>query len=146
MPLNRLSVNKLFCSAGIFTSDFVSHKLVYNLFKASIPAQTALFRELLPKIPVYQSLYFLKQFDCSWFFHGLKEQIKKFFRNLKKLLEICLLYRSLCCIVSCEVLKLVFCRLVLWSTIVIPAMGNTTQAATIKSSICVEACDELWDG
>jgi hypothetical protein len=69
----------------------------------------------------------------------------KIFRNLKKLLEICLPYRSLCCIVSCEVLKLLFCRLVLLLTKVISGLENTTLTAAIESSKCVEACDGLLD-
>jgi hypothetical protein len=39
----------------------------------------------------------------------------------------------------------VFCRLVLRSTKAMFALESTAQAAAIKSSKCVEVCDELLD-
>jgi hypothetical protein len=63
MPVNRLPVNKLFCFAGIFASDFVRRRLYTILSKCGFPVQTAFFKELLPKVYVSEFLYFMKQFN-----------------------------------------------------------------------------------
>jgi len=83
MPINRLLVNNLFCFTGVFTSDFVSRKLINNRLKVNIYHTNCIFYRIFAENLNISVPFYSKLCNYSLVFNGTKEDGQKNFGNLK---------------------------------------------------------------